>query len=411
MVRWFGLALAFVGGACGAALHRVANDAASGDNVTLFRGGVAHVQHRIAVDLPAGASSVKLEIPADVKTEDLDWIDRGGLELGAIHVCASDPPQLIVGAQCGSTVDVRAPSAGHYILSVTYPTKLVWDAAYTMTTSATHDRATIRGSIAILNATGIAYHIAHLRVIDSALDAGVAARALALSASLAGTNVGTSPHAEVRDLGAVELRVGETRVPLIVDSKPRGIRSVLVYDPIGIALDTPTPASMPSEEPELGIIAPASTRVAESIELARSRSSSGLPAGPVRLLESRDDGTLAVVGESQMFDVATRVARVDTIEVGTAVGVSAHRERREFSIDEDTHRIVEEFGIAIDNTRAGAVTMLLREHLYRGQNWAIAYASVPSTSVSKVGAQEITLRVQVPAHTKKTVVYVVVYSW
>ncbi len=396
------MALALVGGACGAAVHRIANDAAAGDDVTLFRGGVAYVRQRIAVDLPAGASSVKIGIPADVEAKDLDWVDRGGLELGAAHICEQP---------CGSTIDVSAPSAGHYVIAVAYPTKLAWDAAYTMTTSAAHDRATIRGSIAIRNATGVAYHVAHLRVVDSALDAGIAARALALSASLAGTNVGTSPHAEARDLGAVELRNGETRVPLIVDAAPRRIHSVLVYDPIGIALDTPSPATMPSEEPELGVTTPASTRVAESIELARSASSRDLPAGPVRMLDSRDDGTLAVVGQAQMFDVATRVAQVDTIEVGTAVGVTARRERREFSIDEDTHRIVEEFGIAIDNTRSAPVTMLLREHLYRGPNWAIAYASVPSTAVGKAGAQEITLRAQVPAHTKKTVVYVVVYSW
>ncbi len=405
------MTLAVVGGACGAAVHRVANDGVSGDDITLFRGGVGYVRQRIAVELPAGASTVRLELPADAKAEDLDWIDRGGLELGAIHLCGDEPPAPgTVKARCAS-IEVGAPSAGHYTLTVAYPTKLPWDAAYTMTTSAAHDRATIRGSIAIRNATGVAYHVAHLRVVDSTVEAGIAARALALSASLAGTNVGTSPRPEARDLGTVELRDGETRVPLLVDAKPRRIRSILVYDPIGVALDTPSPASIPSEEPELGVTTPASTRVAESIELARSASSRGLPAGPVRLLDSRDDGTLAVVGEAQMFDDATRVAQVDTIELGTAVGVTAHRERRELSIDEDTHRIVEEFGIAIDNARSVPVTMLLREHLYRGQNWAIAYASVPSTAVSKAGAQEITLRARVPAHTNKTVVYVVVYSW
>jgi hypothetical protein len=65
--------------------------------------------------------------------------------------------------------------------------------------------------------------------------------------------------------------------------------------------------------------------------------------------------------------------------------------------------------IAIDNTRPQPVHVLLREHLYRGQNWTLAYDS--ATSAAKEGAQQIALRTDVPARAHAKIVYVVVYTW
>ena len=82
--------------------------------------------------------------------------------------------------------------------------------------------------------------------------------------------------------------------------------------------------------------APPRARVTESFEVTRDvAATSGLPGGPVRLLERRADGSLAVLGEARLFDAATRVSTVDTIAVGTAHDVTATRERRELTVRDD----------------------------------------------------------------------------
>jgi hypothetical protein len=200
---------------------------------------------------------------------------------------------------------------------------------------------------------------------------------------------------------------GETRVDLVRDGSRR-LRSVLVYDPIGTRLDHP--GSAPLRDATLGTIPKASERVTESFEIARDlRGTQGLPAGPVRLLERNLDGALAVLGEARLFDAATRVSEVDTIAVGTADGVTATRERRELTIDDEARRLTEEFVITLDNMRAIPVEILVREHLYRGQNWTLAYHSAPEAT--KDGPQQISLRTRVPAKSKTKILYVVVYTW
>jgi hypothetical protein len=128
----------------------------------------------------------------------------------------------------------------------------------------------------------------------------------------------------------------------------------------------------------------------------------------VRLLERRPDGSLARLGEARLFDAATRAARVDTIAVGSAAGLIGHRVRRDWGRNDEQRRFSEEFLITIASTRPRPVDVLVREHLYRGQNWVLAYQSVPA---AKDGPQQITLRASVPANGQAKVLYVVVYTW
>jgi hypothetical protein len=65
--------------------------------------------------------------------------------------------------------------------------------------------------------------------------------------------------------------------------------------------------------------------------------------------------------------------------------------------------------ITLDNKRAIPVEVLVREHLYRGQNWTLAYHSAPEAA--KEGPQQISLRTKVPARSTTKILYVVVYTW
>ncbi len=421
----------------------LAGTAGPGNDVTLYR-DTAVIRQRIELDLSATPTSVKAMLATGVTADQIVLLDRGGLTITGLHAQTAPgsevdtaeeiddtgdegvppPPDIEPGDPDESiivelpalkkekptelTLDVQAPRAGKYAVIIAYTTqRLRWDVAYTMTTAATRDRGELRGALAIRNTTGIVLRTATARVIDAELVAWRGKSAEHLAASLVGGTHSSTLPAVPRELGRMVLGDGETRVDLVRDGSRR-LRSVLVYDPIGTKLDNP--GASPLRDPALGTLPKPSERVTESFEVARDvRGTQGLPAGPVRLLERKTDGALGVLGEARLFDAATRVSDVDTIAVGTAESVTATRERREFTIDEEARRLTEELVITIDNKRAIPVEVLVREHLYRGQNWTLAYHSAPEAT--KDGPQQISLRTRVPARSQTKILYVVVYTW
>jgi len=355
-------------------VHPRAPATPTGDDLTLYR-DVALVRQRVELD----GARASVAVPDGVTADDALVIE------GTAKLRTGDRGSLLV--------DFGAP--GHHSIVLGYLTdKLRWEAAYTMTAPPARDRAVLHGALAIRNTSTLTLR-GQAHVIDGEL--GAAKRA------------GLTPTSAVsgRDLGPLVLTPGETRVAL-VEGQPRRMHAVLVYDPIGTRFDNTGP--IPLRDPALGLTAPASPKVSESLEISRDEhETGGLPAGPVRLLERRDDGSLSLIGESRLFDAETRRSNVDTIAIGTADSVTGKRERRELTDEESRHRLVEEFVIEIDSTRARPVDVLVREHMYRGQTWALAFWSVDD--VRQEGAQSITLRTRVPAHGQVKIMYVVVYTW
>jgi hypothetical protein len=378
--------------------------------------------------------TVAVKLAAGTGSDDLVILDRGELLVSGLRIAhaVSDEPARLVPDAGEPTADspspddadvtapeepgmqastaptevelvISAPRAGRFALLLGYVTdRFAWDAAYTMTTSAARDRAVLAGAVMIRNTSGIALH-AHAYLVDAELGAWRDHTAGALRGAFGGALAGVIPC----DLGTIELGDGETRVDLLAGAAPRKMRSVLVYDPIGTALDHP--GSAPISDPAVGVAAPATSRVTESFEIERDEHSSrGLPGGPVRLIERQPDGSLAVLGESRLGGAATQVAGVDTVAIGTAALVIGHRERRDWARDEVQKRFSEEFLLTIDNARPRPVDLVIREHLYRGQNWTLAYQSAPA---AKEGPQQISLRTTVPANGRSKVLYVVVYTW
>ena len=415
---------------CGARPARPRATAAEtlASEVALYRDR-AIVAQRVDVDVPPAAlATVRVTVAAGVSADDVLVLDRGEL---AVTVRAAAPPagpppsaedapapeldarpkarpapakptelELIVGA----------PRPGRWSLRLGYTTdRLAWDAAYLAIVSPARDRATVRGAISIRNTTGIALPGARVRCLDSDLGAATSELAQRLAGPLTGVDPRTTPGPVPYELGRRDLADGETRVDVLTDTPARPMRSVLVFDPIGPSLDHP--GALPSRSASLGAHA-GSSRVTESFEIARDlAASAGLPGGPVHLVERTAEGHLALLGEARLFGSGTRVATADTIAIGTADGVTGKRERRELTVDDQRRRLVEELAITVTNTRAVPVEVVLREHLYRGQNWTLAYQSVPVGPEAKEGPQQIALRTTVPARGTARVLYVVVYTW
>ena len=385
---------------CGSVARTPAGSSALGDDVTLYRDW-AVIRQRVTFDVAAASTTLPIRIAAGVAPEQVLLVDRGGLHVTAIRTGA-EPTSI--------ALDVGAPHPGRYAVVIGYVTdRIQWDVAYTMTTTPARDRAQVQGALAIRNRTGIILHAAHARLIDAELGAWRGKTADQLAAALVGGTQGSTPPAAARELGAIEVGDGETRVELL-PAAPRAMSSVLVYDPIGTKLDNP--GANPLRDARMGT-GPASPHVTESFEVRRDPvATAGLPAGPVRLLERRSDRSLVVLGEARLFDAATRVADVDTIAVGTAADVTGARERRELTVDDERRRIVEEFVITLDNKRGQPVEVLVREHLYRGQNWTLAYPQGSEGALAaKEGPQQISLRTRVAARSQAKILYVVVYTW
>lgn len=423
---------------CGGA-SRPRSPAAAHDELTLYRDR-ALVQQRVVLDIPsAGATTVTAELAAGVDAEEVVLVDRGALTIHAIRGAtihatpvtlpvplpadereeepeddeppAVEPPApdpLALATPTRIVLDVTAPRGGRYAIQLAYVTdRLPWEAAYTMTTTPARERVTLRGAVTIENRSGIVFRDARVFVIDAELGPWRGRIAERLGAALGGPRASTTPLAEARALGRLDLGPAETRVELLPADPPRPMRSVLVYDPIGTRLDHAAPA--PIRDASLGVGEP-SPRVIESFEIPRDPvATAGLPGGAVRLLERSRGGALVLLGEARLFDLATRVAAVDTVAVGVADGVRGRRERRELTIDDDRKRVVEEFVLTIDNRRDRPVEVVLREHLYRGQNWTLAYQT--GRDAKKEGPQQISLRTNAPARGTSRILYVVVYTW
>ncbi len=407
------IALAFV--ACHVEAPR--SPTAPVTDVVLFR-DAAVITQRLDVELGASVQTIELELPAgatDIAASDIAGIATAELR---VPIDSNGSDDADAGSALATSprptrahLDVTAPHAGRYSLAVSYVTdKLTWTASYTIATSHARDRATLLGALAVTNASGLALPHARVTLVDAPVAGWRARQRENLAASLVGEAAATTPFAKPRLLGDVALPLGDTRVELPGISAPRAMKSVLVYDPIGTSHDSA--GSMPVRDANLGVVPTAPTLVSESFEIARDPiATDGLPAGAAKLYERAGDGSLALLGETRLFDEATRVAAVDTIPVGTALGVTGHRERRDLEVQDDElgHRLTEEFVITVDNARDRPVEVLVREHLYRGQTWLIAYES--TNHPAKEGAQQIALRTDVPAKAKTEVTYVVVYSW
>jgi hypothetical protein len=351
-------------------------------------------------------TSVDVDVDVDVDDDD-ERADAGtDARRPATDGGALAGPRSLGTHQPPSTLElvVDAPRAGRFVVTLGYATQLVrWEAAYTITTSPAHDHARLRGTVTIQNSSGVALR-ARTSVVDAELGAWEERWAEQLRAALAGVS---PAQVAVRDLGVVAIAEGETRVELLSGDETRGLRSVLVYDAIGPELDHTGAA--PVSDPELGVRTHMATQITESVELERNeRTDRGLPGGHGTLVERSGDGALMVLGTARLFDGGAQVARAETVGIGKARGLVGHRARRDWGKNNDQRRFSEEFLVTVASTRPHPVEVVIREHLYRGQNWTLAYQSAPA---KKEGPQQIALRATVPANGEVKVLYVVVYTW
>jgi hypothetical protein len=369
----------------------------------------------------------------------LRWIGARELVLdegGTIRVVL-DPDHVIRldggGASRRLDVEILAARPGKATVEVIYATRSVrWVADYTLVMDPASQAAELHGALGIDNTGGVTWEDAAITLVDTDRPVKLTAfdhpKEPATPPARAGKPAPvadpTKPRAEQPVKVAAPAETPRTTLPFTVDVRP-GAQSVsllagshslpakqtLVYDPLGDDRDVTN--REPNTEKDYGLDKKSSA-VSQSIDVdLTARVPAGLPAGTVRLVERTTQGELTPLGESRIFERkgsdTEELSPTTSVAVGRAGHVEGKRRRREFTLDTEEKRLIEEFEIELTNESERAVEVIVREHLYRGQNWTLAYYSEPR--VTKEGAQKIALRTKVPAKGTARVVYRVLYWW
>ena len=255
----------------------------------------------------------------------------------------------------------------------------------------------MHGALTIDNQTGRRWQRAALAVVD-----GPAPDPLVGDAGL--PRVARLP-------GRYTIEPGPQRLELALRDRPLTLRSTMVYDPVGaVGAELEHPTQPPEQSPSYGVRRwPAGLDETVKLDLS-AIADVQLPAGPVRLASIDAAGALTWRGEGELLPPAADAERYLTVAVGRITDVTGARARTDFVIDDAGQRLYEEIAVTLTSARASPVSVLVREHLYRGPCWILAYHST-GDGVAKEAAQQIALTTTVPAHGTATVVYRVVYHW
>lgn len=313
---------------------------------------------------------------------------------------------------------VAADRAGARELEAVYAARrLEWRAAYSLVLDAgDRKRGWLHGWLSIANRTGADLRAARAILADRpfARPPPPAPRVATTAPAAPAPSTAPEPPPGRRVPLAVPLEVpagAQLELPLLAGgARPVRVTTTAVFDPIGDRLDQPRRRPLASRG--YGAIGegerPLDTYV--EVDLAAARlSAAALPPGDVVVLERSRAGELSPLGRARAFHQAGQSGTL-RLAIGTVPDLVGRRRVTELTRDEAGRRLVEELRIEIENRRATAADVLVREHLYRGLNWAIAYFN-QAGALRKEGPQEIHVRLHVPARSKRAIVYRVVYTW
>lgn len=132
-----------------------------------------------------------------------------------------------------------------------------------------------------------------------------------------------------------------------------------------------------------------------------------LPAGRIRVSKlDPADQTLEFIGEDSL-DHTPRNENV-LIRMGSAFDVIGERRQVNFSIDTSRKTMTEEIEVKVRNQKKEAVTVMVREQLYRWSHWQI---TSKSQDYRKDDARTVMFPVKLAAGAEGVVRYSVTYTW
>lgn len=132
-----------------------------------------------------------------------------------------------------------------------------------------------------------------------------------------------------------------------------------------------------------------------------------LPKGKVRLYKRDEaDGSLEFVGEDQIDH--TPKDETVKLHIGDAFDIVGERKRTNFKVDVSGHVMTESFEIRVRNHKTEPVEVLVKETLYRWNNWEITESNQKWT---KYDSNAIHFPVKVDKDGEQVITYTVKYTW
>ncbi len=132
-----------------------------------------------------------------------------------------------------------------------------------------------------------------------------------------------------------------------------------------------------------------------------------LPAGRMRVSKlDFADATLEFIGEDAI-DHTPRNEKV-LVKLGSAFDVVGERRQVNFSVDTSRKTMTEEIEVKLRNHKKEAVTVVVKENLYRWVNWQI---TAKTHDFEKQDSRTIHFPVKIAAGGEATLRYTVHYSW
>ena len=132
-----------------------------------------------------------------------------------------------------------------------------------------------------------------------------------------------------------------------------------------------------------------------------------LPKGKMRLYKRDEaDGSLEFIGEDEIDH--TPKDETVKLHIGDAFDIVGERKRTDFHVDVNAHVITESFEIRVRNHKTEPVEVLVKETLYRWNNWEITGSNQKWT---KYDANTIHFPVKVDKDGEQVITYTVRYTW
>jgi hypothetical protein len=339
--------------------------------------------------------------------------DVEGIQLASADASLITKPTLVW--------KIHNTQAGEHLAQVTYQTdSLTWRADYNVTVNADDNAADIGAWVTILNQSGAAYPDARLKLVAGDVQrikppqqyyrfGGAMAQNDALAAAPAGFAEKSFFEYHLYTLGrTTSLANNSTKqIELFAPKLNVAVDKTYVYYGVPEQLRFWSIES-PNMDQNLGND---SNKKVDVYLLLTNSEKNGLgiplPAGRIRVYKRDEaDGAKEFIGE----DVIQHTPKDENvmIKLGSAFDIVGERRQTDFNANFNGHVITESFEIKLRNHKKEAVHVIVKENLYRWNNWEI---TASSDKWEKQDFRTIHIPVDVPQDGEKTVTYSVKYTW
>lgn len=317
--------------------------------------------------------------------------------------------------------DIAANRAGNHAARVSYQTTgITWWADYNLTykegANANACTLDVGAWVSIVNKSGASYPDAKLKLVAGdvhrpqpqgrSYDAPRAQRAMVAEMSAKGFEEKAFFEYHLYTLGRPTTLPDNSTKQIELFPAARAVpceKTMVYYGAAGAR-----PYGSPATDRNYGVQSNKKVDVYLGFKNAKERNMGmPLPSGRVRVSKlDAADQTLEFIGEDTI-DHTPRNEQV-LIKLGSAFDVVGERRQVNFSVDSSRKTMSEEIEVKVRNQKKEAVTVMVKENLYRWTNWQITNKS---HDYRKDDARTVTFPVKIAAEGEAVVRYSVTYTW